>query len=68
MDEEGLGTYVVTIGILPVFAGIHRSDPRDGDVVLWDGLEHGTVQRSPVTSKVSVGEPLSGLYDLSRKV
>ena len=68
MDEEGLETYVVAIGILPVLAGIHRSDPRDSDVVLWDSLEHCTVQSSPITSKVSIGEPLSGFYDLSGRV
>lgn len=35
--------HVVAVGVLPVLASIHGSDPGDRDVVLGESLEHGSV-------------------------
>ena len=51
-------THVVSVVVLPVFAGVHGRDPGDRDVVLGDGRECGRVERRPAPAKVALREPL----------
>ena len=55
-------TYVIAIVVLPLGAGIHRSDPGDGDTVFGDCREDRCIL--VCTSKEALLKPLRGFDDL----
>lgn len=52
-----MSTYIITVVVLPVFAGVHWCNPRNSDIILGNSLQCCCVQTTPCTTKVAICEP-----------